>query len=38
MTRWQGGNVELVRSSNECIGDFESTDFESAMKRSVVQI
>ena len=25
MTREQRGSVELVRSSNECIGDFEST-------------
>ena len=26
MTREQRGSVELVRSSNECIGDFESTE------------
>jgi hypothetical protein len=26
MTRWQRGSVELVRSSNECIGDFELTE------------
>ena len=38
VTRGQRGSVELVRSSNECIGDFESTVFESATKRSVVQI
>ena len=25
-TREQRGSVELVRSSNECIGDFESTE------------
>ena len=26
VTREQRGSVELVRSSNECIGDFESTE------------
>ncbi len=26
VTREQRGGVELVRSSNECIGDFESTE------------
>ena len=26
MTREHRGSVELVRSSNECIGDFESTE------------
>jgi len=38
VTREQRGRVELVRSSNECIDDFESTDFESTTKRSVAQI
>ncbi len=33
MTREHRGSVELVRSSNECIGDFESTE-----ERSVVEI
>jgi hypothetical protein len=34
----QRGSVELVRSCEECIGNFESTDLIPPRKPSVVQI